>query len=43
MQLKAKKIFLNKKKKLKQLKIEYLEILTIFLSMRKKKKIIKNQ
>ena len=31
------------KKKLKQLKIEYLEILRIFLSMKNKKKIIINQ
>ena len=36
MQLKIKEIFLDKKKKLKQLKIEYWEILTI-LSMKKKK------
>ena len=37
-----KDICLNYKKKLKQLKIEYLEILRIFLSM-KKEKIIINQ
>ena len=30
-------IFLDEKNKLKQLKIEYLEILRIFLSMMKKK------
>ena len=33
----------KEKKKLKKLKIEYLEILRIFLSMKKKKKIIINQ
>ena len=31
------------KKRLKELKIQYLEILRIFLSMKKKKKIIINQ
>ena len=34
-----KEIFLHSKKKLKQLKIEYLEILRIFLKIKKKKKI----
>ena len=33
-------IFRQKKKKLKELKIEYLEILRIFLSMKKKKKLL---
>ena len=42
LQLKPSEIFLDKKKKLKQLKIEYLEILRIFLSMKRKKKIIIN-
>ena len=37
------RIFLDKKKELKKLKIEYSEILRIFLSMKKKKKIILNQ
>ena len=35
--------FFKLKKKLKELKIQHLEILTIFLSMNKKKKIIINQ
>ena len=35
-------LFRLKKKKLKQLKIEYLEISRIFLRMRRKKKIIIN-
>ena len=33
----------RQKKKLKQLKIEYLETLKIFFSMKKKKKIVINQ
>ena len=33
----------RQKKKLEQLKIEYQEILRIFLSMKKKKKVIMNQ
>ena len=33
----------RQEKKLKQLKIEYSEILKTFLSMKKKKKILKNQ
>ena len=36
-------IFLDLKKKLKGLKIQYLDILRIFLSMEKKKKTIINQ
>ena len=36
LQLKVLEIFLDQKKKLKQLKIEQLEILRIFLSMKKK-------
>ena len=36
-------IFLDLKKKLKELKIQYLDILRIFLSMEKKKKTIINQ
>ena len=35
-----KEIFLNEKKKLKQLKIKYLEMLRIFLSMKKKIKFL---
>ena len=37
------KILLDEKKKLTQLNIEYSEIIRIFLSMKKKKKIIPNQ
>ena len=36
-------IFLDLKKKLKELKIQYFDILRIFLSMEKKKKTIINQ
>ena len=37
LELKIQEIFLDQKKKLKQLKVEYLEILRIFLSIKKKK------
>ena len=38
-----KDIFLDQKNEIKQLEIEYLEILEIFLSMKDKKKIFINQ
>ena len=43
LQLKTSEIFLDGKNKLKELKIQYLEILRAFLSMKKRKKIIMNQ